>query len=74
MIAAYMLDPCFLEESRNTDIEATGYREFTEFTSKRFGQEESVNMFTELVKFCQKNLPYNNETIWLSSTNLNPSV
>jgi hypothetical protein len=28
MIAAYKLDPCFLEESRNTDIEATGYREF----------------------------------------------
>ncbi|CAB5198634.1 unnamed protein product [Rhizophagus irregularis] len=64
----------FLEESKNTDIEATGYREFTEFTSKRFGQEESVIMFTELVKFHQKNSPYNNKTIWLSSTNLSPSV
>uniref|UniRef100_U9TPP9 HAT C-terminal dimerisation domain-containing protein n=1 Tax=Rhizophagus irregularis (strain DAOM 181602 / DAOM 197198 / MUCL 43194) TaxID=747089 RepID=U9TPP9_RHIID len=64
----------FLEESKNTDIEATGYREFTEFTSKRFGQEESVIMFTELVKFRQKNSPYDNKTIWLSSTNLSPSV
>ncbi|CAB4391507.1 unnamed protein product [Rhizophagus irregularis] len=74
MMAAYMLDPCFLEESKNTDIEATGYREFTEFTSKRFGQEESVIMFTELVKFRQKNSPYDNKMIWLSSTNLSPSV
>ncbi|CAB4432166.1 unnamed protein product [Rhizophagus irregularis] len=74
MMAAYMLDPCFLEESKNTDIKATGYREFTEFTSKRFGQKESVIMFTELVKFRQKNLPYDNKTIWLSSTNLSPSV
>ncbi|GBC39217.2 zinc finger BED domain-containing protein 1-like [Rhizophagus irregularis DAOM 181602=DAOM 197198] len=74
MMAAYMLDPCFLEESKNTDIEATRYREFTEFTSKRFGQEESVIMFTELVKFRQKNSPYDNKTIWLSSTNLSPSV
>ncbi|CAB5095217.1 unnamed protein product [Rhizophagus irregularis] len=74
MMAAYMLDPCFLEESKNTDIEATGYREFTEFTSKRFSQEESVIMFTELVKFRQKNSPYDNKMIWLSSTNLSPSV
>ena len=54
MMAAYMLDPRFLEESRNTDIEATGYTEFTVFTSKKFGQEESVNLFIELVKFRQK--------------------
>ncbi|CAB4425641.1 unnamed protein product [Rhizophagus irregularis] len=74
MMAAYMLNPCFLEESRNTDIEAIGYNEFTVFTNKRFGQEEFVNMFAELVKFCQKNSPYNNETIWLLSTNLSPSV
>jgi len=36
-MAAYMLDLHFLEESRNTDIEATGYTEFTVFTSKKFG-------------------------------------
>ncbi|GET53022.1 hypothetical protein GLOIN_2v1790098 [Rhizophagus irregularis DAOM 181602=DAOM 197198] len=74
MMAAYMLDPCFLEESKNTDIEAIRYREFTEFTSKRFSQKESVIIFTELVKFRQKNLPYDNKMIWLSSTNLNPSI
>lgn len=74
MMAAYMLDPCFLEESRNTNMEAMGYTEFTVFTNKRFGQEESVNMFAELVKFCQKNSPYDNETIWLSSANLSLSV
>ncbi|CAB5310259.1 unnamed protein product [Rhizophagus irregularis] len=51
MMAAYMLNSCFLEKSKNTDIEAMGYREFTEFTSKRFGQEESVIMFTELWQF-----------------------
>jgi len=53
-MAAYMLDLCFLEKSRNTDIEATGYTEFTVFTSKKFGQEESVNLFIELVKFVKK--------------------
>ncbi|GBC23527.2 zinc finger BED domain-containing protein 1-like [Rhizophagus irregularis DAOM 181602=DAOM 197198] len=74
MMAAYMLDSCFLEKSKNTDIETMGYREFTEFTSKRFGQEESVIIFTELVKFRQKNSPYDNKTIWLSLTNLNLSV
>ena len=74
MMAAYMLDSCFLEKSRNTDIEATGYTEFTVFTSKKFGQKESVNLFIELVKFRQKSSPYNNETIWLSSTNLNPFI
>ncbi|CAB4398557.1 unnamed protein product [Rhizophagus irregularis] len=63
MMAAYMLNSCFLEKSKNTDIEAMGYREFTEFTSKRFGQEESVIMFTELVKFRQKNLPYENDLV-----------
>ncbi|GES89715.1 hypothetical protein GLOIN_2v1790098 [Rhizophagus clarus] len=63
MMAAYMLDPHFLEESEDVDIEAIGYAEFTEFTNKRFGQEESVKLFAELVVFRQKNSPYDNETI-----------
>ena len=50
MMAAYMLDPHFLEESKNENVEATGYNEFTAFVNKRFCQEESVNLFTELVK------------------------
>jgi hypothetical protein len=74
MMVAYMMDPHFLEESRNTNIEATGYSEFTSFTNTRFNREESVNMFTELVKFRQKNSPYDNEIIWLSSTDLSPSI
>ncbi|RIA80114.1 hypothetical protein C1645_17004 [Glomus cerebriforme] len=74
MIVAYMLDPRFLEESKNANVEAIGYDEFTKFTSKRFGQEESVSLFIELVTFRQKNPPYDNETIWLSSANLIPSV
>ena len=36
MMVAYMLDPRFLEESRNGNIEATGYNEFTAFTNKCF--------------------------------------
>jgi hAT family C-terminal dimerisation region len=74
MMVAYMLDPRFLEESKNANVEAIGYDEFTKFTSKRFGQEESVSLFIELVTFRQKNPPYDNETIWLSSANLIPSV
>ena len=37
MMAAYMLDPWFIEESKNAGIEATDYAEFTKFTNKRFG-------------------------------------
>jgi len=51
MIVAYMLDPCFLKESRNGNIEATGYNEFTAFTNKCFDQEKSAKLFIELVKF-----------------------
>ncbi|CAG8652164.1 8679_t:CDS:10 [Funneliformis caledonium] len=72
-MAAYMLDPCFLEESRNTDLEATGYSEFTAFTNKLFDQEKSVTLFIELVKFRQKASPYDNEIIWMSSSTLSPS-
>ncbi|RGB24029.1 hypothetical protein C1646_676685 [Rhizophagus diaphanus] len=74
MMVAYMLDPRFLEESEDADIEAVGYTEFTEFTNKRFGQEESIKLFAELVTFRQKNSPYDNETIWLSSSVLSSSV
>ncbi|RGB32210.1 hypothetical protein C1646_670299 [Rhizophagus diaphanus] len=42
MMVAYMLDPRFLEESEDVDIEAVRYTEFTEFTNKRFGREESI--------------------------------
>ncbi|EXX65910.1 hypothetical protein RirG_128800 [Rhizophagus irregularis DAOM 197198w] len=74
MMVAYMLDPRFLEESKDADIEAIGYTEFTEFANKRFGREESIKLFAELVTFRQKNSPYDNETIWLSSSVLNSSI
>ncbi|GET03369.1 hypothetical protein GLOIN_2v1790098 [Rhizophagus clarus] len=74
MMVAYMLNPYFLKESEDVDIEAIGYTEFTEFTNRRFGQEESIKLFTELVVFRQKNSPYDNKTIWLSSSILSPSI
>ncbi|CAB4460063.1 unnamed protein product [Rhizophagus irregularis] len=74
MMVAYMLNPRFLEESKDADIEAIGYTEFTEFANKRFGREESIKLFAELVTFRQKNSPYDNETIWLSSSVLNSSI
>ncbi|PKC50878.1 hypothetical protein RhiirA1_485119 [Rhizophagus irregularis] len=58
---AYMLDSRFLEESKDADIEAIGYTEFTEFANKRFGWKESIKLFAELVTFHQKNSPYDNE-------------
>ncbi len=51
MMTTYMLDPCFLKESRNKNIEAIGYIEFTKFTDKSFDQEKSAKLFIELVKF-----------------------
>ena len=44
IMAAYMLDPRFIEESKNAGTEATGYAEFTKFTDKRFGQEKSIEL------------------------------
>ena len=74
MMVTYMLDSRFLKESRNKNIEATGYTEFTTFTDKSFDQEKSAKLFIELVKFCQKISPYDNKTIWISSSNLSPSI
>jgi hypothetical protein len=72
MAIAYMLDPIFLEESR--DIEAAGYNEFTSYTNSKFSHEDSVELFVELVKFRNKNSPYDNDIIWKSATILNSSM
>ena len=74
MMVTYILDPRFLEESRNGNIEATGYNEFTAFTNKCFDQKKSAKLFIELVKFCQKVSSYDNETIWISSSGLSPYI
>jgi len=74
MMTAYMLDPQFLEESKNNGIEFTGYAEFTTFINKKFNQEEAVELFAELVNFRNKNSPYDNEIIWKSANILNSSL
>jgi len=74
MMTAYMLDPQFLEESKNNGIESTGYAEFTTFINKKFNQEEAVELFAELVNFRNKNSPYDNEIIWKSANILNSSL
>src|SRR2546423_3784526 len=71
MAVAYLLDSQFLEKSKNNEIESTGYTEFTTFTNEKFGHEESVELFAELVNFCNKNSPYDNEIIWESINILN---
>ena len=73
-MTAYMLDPQFLEESKNNGIESTGYAEFTTFINKKFNQEEAVELFAELVNFRNKNSPYDNEIIWKSANILNSSL
>src|SRR5215216_2527832 len=73
MFVAYMLDPQFLEESNN-GIESTGYAEFTKYTSEKFSDEKSVNLFIELVNFRDKHFPYDNEIIWKSTNSLNSSI
>ncbi|GES90558.1 uncharacterized protein LOC111693179 [Rhizophagus clarus] len=75
MIISYMLDPQFLEKSKNNGIEADGYTEFTTFASEKFDHEESVELFAELVNFRNKKSSYNNEIIWKSINFLNnPSI
>ena len=70
MMVAYMLDPRFLEESRTYNIEAIGYNTFTVFTKQKFGQEKSVELFIEIVKFRNKSSPYDDFIIW----ELNPGI
>src|SRR4051794_4833180 len=74
MIVAYILDSQFLEESKNNEMESTGYTEFTKFASKKFSREESVELFAKLVNFRNKNSSYNNEIIWKSANILNSSI
>ena len=74
MAIAYLLDPQFLEKSKNSEAESTGYTEFTTFTNEKFGHEESIELFAELVNFRNKNSPYDNEIIWGSINILNPSL
>ncbi|CAG8849958.1 45160_t:CDS:1, partial [Gigaspora margarita] len=74
MMVAYMLDPRFLEESRIHDVEPIGYNAFTTYTNQKFGQEKSVELFIEIVKFRNKSSPYDNNIIWESATELTPAI
>ncbi|CAG8844529.1 12032_t:CDS:2, partial [Gigaspora margarita] len=71
-MVAYILDPRFLEESRTCNIEPIGYNTFTTFTNQKFGQEKSVELFIEIVKFRNKSSPYDDYIIWESAVTLNP--
>ncbi|CAG8843955.1 18072_t:CDS:2, partial [Gigaspora margarita] len=71
MMVAYMLDPRFLEESRTCNIEPIGYNTFNTFTNQKFGQEKSVELFVEIVKFRNKSSLYDDYIIWESAAILN---
>ncbi|CAG8695987.1 504_t:CDS:1, partial [Dentiscutata heterogama] len=58
--------------TNNPSEEAMGYSKFTIFIKEKFGQDESVTLFIELVKFCKKTSPYDNEVIWNSATSFTP--
>jgi hypothetical protein len=74
MAVVYMLDPRFLEESKTLDMEAAGYNEFTSYVNSQFNHEDCVELFVELVKFRNKNSPYDNDIIWKSAVTLIPSI
>ncbi|CAG8551636.1 22364_t:CDS:2 [Racocetra persica] len=67
---AYMMDPRFLDESKDFNVEAMGYNTFTTYCNNRFEQNKSVKLFVELVTFRNKNPPYDNEIIWKSAIHL----
>ncbi|CAG8605963.1 21863_t:CDS:2 [Gigaspora rosea] len=74
MMVAYMLDLRFLEESKICNIEPIGYNTFNTFTKQKFGQEEFVELFVEIVKFQNKSSPYDDYIIWESAATLNPAL
>ncbi|CAG8833036.1 27337_t:CDS:2, partial [Racocetra persica] len=59
-------------ESRIYNIEPIGYNAFTKFANLKFGQESSVKLFVEIVKFRNKSSPYDDYIIWESATTLDP--
>jgi len=51
-MTTYILDSCFLKESKDKNIEVTEYIEFITFIDKSFDQEKFAKLFIELIKFC----------------------
>ncbi|CAG8800447.1 25519_t:CDS:2, partial [Dentiscutata erythropus] len=74
MMVSYMLDLRFLEESRIYNIEAIGYNTFTTFTTQKFRQEKTVELFIEIVKFRNKSSPYDDDIIWEFAVKLNSAL
>ncbi|CAG8855477.1 31547_t:CDS:1, partial [Gigaspora margarita] len=73
MTIAFILDPNYIEESKN-DYESSCLATFANFISSKFPAEKAFRMYAELLKFCNKQMPYNNELIWNSAIHLNSST
>ncbi|CAG8856785.1 28817_t:CDS:1, partial [Gigaspora margarita] len=56
------------------DYESSCLATFANFISSKFSAEEASRMYAELLKFRNKQIPYNNELIWNSAIHLNPST
>ncbi|CAG8798723.1 23447_t:CDS:2, partial [Gigaspora rosea] len=74
MTIAFILDPNYLKESKNNNNESDCFSTFANFISLKYSTEEASRIYAELLKFRNKQMPYNNELIWNSAVHLNPSA
>ncbi|CAG8604644.1 15037_t:CDS:2, partial [Dentiscutata heterogama] len=74
MTIAFLLDPNYLKESKTNNHESDCLSTFANFISLKYPNEEASKIYAELLKFCNKQIPYNNELIWNSAIYLNPST
>ncbi|CAG8496774.1 7166_t:CDS:2, partial [Racocetra fulgida] len=74
MTIAFILDPNYLEESKKNINESDCLSTFANFISLKYPSKEASRIYAELLKFRNKQIPYNNELIWNSAVHLNPST
>ncbi|CAG8769909.1 22087_t:CDS:2, partial [Gigaspora rosea] len=74
MTIAFLLDPNYFEESKKNDNESACLSTFANFISSKYPNEDASRIYAELLKFRNKQMPYNNELIWNSAAHIDPST
>ncbi|CAG8474500.1 17966_t:CDS:2 [Cetraspora pellucida] len=72
MTVAYILDPHYLEESKKK--ESICLTTFANFSSTKYSNNEASKMYAELLKFRNRQAPYNNQIISNSAIHVNSTT
>ncbi|CAG8831324.1 34697_t:CDS:2, partial [Gigaspora margarita] len=72
MTIAYILEPHYFEKSKKD--KSICLTTFADFIALKYSADEASRMYTELLKFRNKQIPYNNQIIWNSATYVNSTT